>query len=256
MVFVPQLRSVEGIKRLTAGFVLVSLMTVVGCSGSEEMMQQQAQKIAEYEKQMEEMRTENTTLRQRMFKLEQDNKNLEARLSDSEAKLIDERDRADKASEALKAALTKPAQPMKETRSEAAKETRKEPAKEAPSSAGAMAGYDEALSAVKARKYDDAIAKFEALLSGGIGDDWADNCHYWIGESQYAKKQYQEAIKHFEMVMNYQKSEKFGDAHYMTAQCYERMGDKAKAKEHYERVVKDYPTSTKVKIAKERWEKM
>ncbi len=249
MVFATQQRSVEGMKRLTVGVVLVSMMMLIGCSGSEEMLQQQAQKIAEYEKQTEEMRTENTTLRQRMVKMEQDNKNLEARLTESEANVIAERDRANKAEEALNAAMTKPVQPMKETP--------KQTPREMPSSTlGAMSAYDEALGAVRARKYDDAIAKFEALLGAGVGDDWADNCHYWIGESQYAKKQYQEAIKHFEMAMNYPKSEKLGDAHYMMAQCYERMGDKAKAKEHYERVVKDYPTTTKVKIAKERWEKM
>jgi TolA-binding protein len=39
----------------------------------------------------------------------------------------------------------------------------------------------------------------------------------------------------------------------MIAQCYEITGDKAKAKEAYEKVVKDYPTNNNVKKAKERW---
>lgn len=204
-----------------------------GCSGSEELLQQQAQKISDYEKQLEELRTENTTLRQRMFKVEQDNKTLEARLRESEAKVVMERERADKAEAELTALKTPPAK----------------------TPTTGKGGYDEALGAAFAKRYDEAIAKFEALL-GTIGDDFADNCHYWIGECQYARKRYQEAIKHFEMVMKYAKSEKLADAHFMMAQSYERLGDKAKAKEHYQKVVKDYPTSPHVALAKQRAEKM
>jgi tol-pal system protein YbgF len=204
-----------------------------GCSGSEELLQQQAQKISDYEKQVEELRTENTTLRQRMVKLEQDNKTLEARLSESEVKVMMERERADKAEAELAAMKTPPAR--------------------TPSTS--KGGYDEALGAAFAKRYDEAIAKFEALL-GTIGDGFADNCHYWIGECQYARKRYQEAIKHFEMVMNYARSEKLADAHFMMAQSYERLGDKAKAKEHYQKVVKNYPTSPHVALAKQRAEKM
>lgn len=216
-----------------ATIVCSAVVFLAGCSGSEELLQQQAQKISDYEKQIEELRTENTTLRQRMFKLEQDNKTLEARLNESEAKVMVERERAEKAEAELTAMKT---QPVK-------------------TAAPGKGGYDEALSAALAKRYDEAIARFEALLST-IGDDFADNCHYWIGECQYASKQYQEAIKHFEMVMNYARSEKLADAHFMMAQSYERLGDKAKAKEHYEKVVKDYPTSPHVALAKQRAEKM
>jgi TolA-binding protein len=57
-------------------------------------------------------------------------------------------------------------------------------------------------------------------------------------------------------VFQYKTSEKKGDAQFMLAQCFERTGDKAKAKEAYEKVVKDYPTSDTVKKAKERWGKL
>lgn len=224
----------------------LGMTVVIGCSASEEMMQQHTQQMAEKDQQMDSMRTENTGVRQRMIKLEQDNKNFEARLSESEMKVMTERDRADKAEAALRSApAPKPVQAVSET----PKETPK-------SSAEASGGYQEALELVKARKFDEAISKFESLLTGGIGNDLADNCHYWMGEANYAKKQYQEAIKHFEMVMNYQKSEKPGDAHYMMGQCYERLGDKAKAKAEYETLVKDFPTNAKVQTAKERAAKL
>ena len=40
----------------------------------------------------------------------------------------------------------------------------------------------------------------------------ADNCHYWLGESYYGDKKYSEAIKHFDEVLGYRKSEKKGVA--------------------------------------------
>ncbi|MGH2569302.1 MAG: tetratricopeptide repeat protein [Bacteroidota bacterium] len=222
-------------KSVALTLVLLATTAAVGCSGSEEMLQQQAQTIAEQEKQMEEMRTENTSLRQRMLRVEQENKNVAARLSEAEAKMMMERDRADKAEAALEAAMTKPKP--------------KNPAE-------AMTAYEEALGAFHARNYDDAIARFEALAGANVGGDLEDNCHYWIGESYNGKRQYADAIRHFEMVMNYTGSEKMADAHFMIAQCYERMGNKANAKSHYERVVKDFPASSKGAMAKQRWEKL
>jgi tol-pal system protein YbgF len=234
MVFSKWQNKTETLWVAMAPVILIPL--VVGCSGSEELTQQQAEKIAAYERQLEELRTENTTLRQRMFKLEQDNKNLEARLSETEAKVIAERERADKAESSLSAVKRQPVEPSQTTTTK-------------------TGGYDEALNAVHERKFDEAISKFEALLST-IGDDFADNCHYWIGECLYAKKQYHEAVKRFAMVTNYPKSEKLADAHFMMAQCYARMGDKAKAKEQYEKTAKDYPTSPRAELAKQRAQKL
>jgi tol-pal system protein YbgF len=115
------------------------------------------------------------------------------------------------------------------------------------------ATYEGAQKAFAEKKYDDAIQMFQALLDGGSPEDLADNCHYWIGESYFGKKEFKEAVKHFEMVLQYKVSEKKGDAHFMLGRSHEILGDKAKAKESYEKVVKDYPTNDNVKKAKERW---
>jgi len=231
-------------------FIAISLMCAgmlltVGCAGNEELLQQQQQQISDQQKQMEEARTENTSLRQRIVKLEQDNRNLEARLSEAEGKVMMERDRADKAEADLAEAM----KPKTKTKT-------RMPAEMPNVTPDMPVGYAEAWTAYGAHNYDDGIAKFEALLSGGVATNWADNCHYWIGECNYGKKQYAEAVKHFEMVMGYAGSEKMADAHFMMAQSYDRLGDKAKAKEHYETVVKDFPTSAKGELAKLRAAKM
>jgi TolA-binding protein len=213
------------------GCSIVLLVHLAGCSGSEEMIQQQ-QKITEYEQQLEGLRTENTTLRQRMFKLEQDNKTLEARLSDSETKVIAERARAEKAEAELSVVKTAPAPEPKRPA------PKPQPAQQEPTPASTgPASYSDALKAAQSQRYDEAISMFQRLLTT-VGDDLKDNCHYWLGECYFAKKQFSEAIKQFEMAMKFSKSEKIADAHYMMAQSYERMGQKAKAKEHYDIVVK------------------
>ncbi|MCI0707090.1 MAG: tetratricopeptide repeat protein [Ignavibacteriae bacterium] len=226
-------------RAVAAGMALFVSLFVIGCSGSEEMLQQQQQQIADQQQQLDAVQTENTSLRQRIVKLEQDNKNLEARLSEAEAKVTMEAERANKAEADLsKAMKTKTSAPAMTEMTSMSAET--------------PAGYAEAWSAFSAKNYDDAIAKYEALLSGGVASNWADNCHYWIGECYYGKKNFQEAINHFEMVTGYAGSEKIADAHFMMAQSYDRLGDKAKAKSHYETVANEYPSSPKVEVAKQR----
>ncbi|MGA3246236.1 MAG: tol-pal system protein YbgF [Bacteroidota bacterium] len=175
------------------------------------------------QRKIDSLETINVTLNQKLVKYEQDNNTLNARLNDVEAKLKAELDRA--------AAAAKPPPPPP-----------------APT-----ATYDGAQKAFAEKKYDDAIQMFQALLDGGIPEDLADNCHYWLGESYFGKKDFREAVKHFEMVFQYKTSEKKGDAYFMLGRSYEMLGDKAKAKESYEKVVKDYPTNNNVKKAKEHW---
>ncbi len=210
--------------------LMVLLLVWTGCSSQEATRTEQtampavAPRPSRDQVKIDSLETENVNLKQKIVKLEQDNNTVSARLSDAEAK--------------LKAELDKAAAPPKA-----------EPVAAPPSTAS----YDGALKAFGEKKYDDAIQMLQSLLDGGISEDLADNCHYWMGESYFGKKDYKEALKHLEMVFQYKTSEKKGDAYFMMGRCYELLGDKAKAKEAYEKVVKDYPTNNNIKKAKERW---
>ncbi len=202
------------------------------------------------QKQMDALKTDNTDLRQKNLKLEDDVQKLTSRLNDSEAKYAAEKQRADSLEEAAKAAMAAAtAQPMTETRKTESMET-------AMKSEIPMAEYEDALGAFKSKKYTDAATAFQKMLDEKVPDEIADNCHYWIGESKYASKKYTEALQEFNDVLTFKRSEKKGDAQFMIAQCYERMGNKEKAKEAFEKVVKDYPMSANVKKAKERWARL
>jgi tol-pal system protein YbgF len=213
----------ETLRRFSLPALVVLLFALAGCA--EEAVKPETPPppppgpTAE-QKKIDSLEADNVNLKQKIVKLEQDNSTLNARIADVEAKLRAELEKA--------AAVPKPP----------------------------PATYEGALKAFGEKKYDEAIKMFETLLTGGIAEDMADNCHYWIGESYFGMKQYKEAMKHLEMVFQYKASEKKGDATYMIGRCYEASGDKEKAKEAYEKVTKDYPTSNSVKKAKERWGKL
>lgn len=279
------------LKNVWFAFVAIALFSLTGCGGSEEATQgeqsgqpaqsteskpkdekpydqaltnfvgdkkpEQTAKPAttapsseELQKQIDALKTENTDLSQKILKLEDDARRLKAQLDDAEAKYAAEKDRADKAEEAAKVAAAQPMAEVKKTESMA---TAKGAAIKTELT---MPAYEEALSAFRSKKYGDAIGNLQKMLEEKVPDDVADNCHYWIGEALFAEKKYKDAIGSFENVLSYKRSEKKGDAQFMIAQSYERMGNKEKAKEAFERVVKDYPTSVHVKKAKERWAKL
>ena len=190
--------------------------------------------LAQYQKQIQDLRTENTGLKQKIVKLEEDNRSLASLMSDLEAKLAAEKERADHAVVAQPA----PA-PVMVTNPSAA-----------------LAVYEDALKTFNKRKYADAMQGFQDAMAKGISEDLRDNCIYWIGESEFAVKKYSEALKNFQDVIAIKGSDKKGDAQFMIGQTYEKMGNKKKAKAAYEKVVKEYPMSKNVKHAKERWAKL
>jgi len=211
--------------RLSLLALIVAILSWIGCSSEQAVRSEQTaftRPPSPEQKKIDSLETQNVNLKQKLVKLEQDNNTLNARLGDVESK--------------LKAEIDKAAAP---------------PAP--PPAPPVTATYEGAQKAFAEKKYDDAIQMFQALLDGGSPEDLADNCHYWIGESYFGKKEFKEAVKHFEMVLQYKVSEKKGDAHFMLGRSYEILGDKAKAKESYEKVVKDYPTNDNVKKAKDRW---
>lgn len=121
-----------------------------------------------------------------------------------------------------------------------------------PAGSDMNAAYQAALDQFQQRRYSDAVAQFQGLLSGGIGDQLAPNCHYWIGESYYAMKQYDEAIQHFETVFDYKASGKKSYAQFMIGNAKLAKGDKDGAKAAFDKVVADYPTSALTEKARTR----
>lgn len=176
------------------------------------------------------LRTNNAQLQQMLDSSEQTNKELMAKISDLEAAQIAAQEQAAKAAQ-------KPA-PVKMAQPSAGKSSPEE-----------IEAYKAALQMAKARKFKDAIDQLQNLLDSGVGSDYADNCHYWIGLCYYSMKDFKTAIEHFKEVLNFKISEKKDDAQFMIAQSYEKMGNKMQAQAEYQKLIQLYPTSEYVKVA-------
>jgi TolA-binding protein len=204
----------------------------------------QPTQLAQYEKQIEDLRMENTGLKQKIVKLEQENRDTNTRMNELEAKYTVEKMRADKADDFSKSITIAPNAVV----------VNPAPVEEA-SVTVSTGTYDNALKAFRARRYESAAKSFEAI-GRGTNDDLAKRATYWLGETYFAQKKYKEALPLFQEILKFKNSEKKADAQFMIAQTYERLGSKVKAKAAYEKVVKNYPMSKNVKRAKARWAKL
>jgi tol-pal system protein YbgF len=199
--------------------------------------------LAQYEKQIDDLRTENTSLKQNIVKLEQENRTINARLTELDAKYASEKFRAD-STEGLVKTSSLASKPVKMTSDEEGVYP--------PS----QSTYDNAMKAFRARSYDSALKGFKAIVDGGGEDELVGRSMYWLGETYFAKKKYNEALPLFQDVLKQKGSEKKADAQFMIGRTYENLGSKTKAKAAYEKVVKNYPMSKNVKTAKKRWAKL
>lgn len=181
---------------------------------------------------LDNLKTENIQLKEQLAAAEQSNRGMMAKVSDLEAANI-----------AMK-------QQAEQMRSQPKPSMDQRPAIAVKSSSEEIRAYETAVSQFNRKDYTGAINEFQTLLNSGAKDDYADNCHYWIGESYFQIKDYRTAIEHFRQVMNYRFSEKRDDAQLMIAQCYERSGERDKAMAEYKKLVEMYPTSEYVKRAR------
>jgi tol-pal system protein YbgF len=199
--------------------------------------------LAQYEKQIQDLRTENTSLKQNLVKLEQENRSINARLTEINAQYTSGKFQADSTE-----MLTK----STSLASKASKNTQNDEGVLPPSEST----YDNAMSAFRSHRYDSAVKGFRAIVDGGGEDELVGRSRYWLGETYFARKNYSEALPLFQQVVKMKNSEKKADAQFMIARSYENLGSKAKAKAAYEKVVKNYPMSKNVKVAKARWAKL
>ncbi len=111
--------------------------------------------------------------------------------------------------------------------------------------------YDQAMDALKQKKYATAIKLFRNFVRKHPSGDLADNAQYWIGESYYAQKKYEEAIIEFEEVLQkYPKGDKVPAALLKEGLAFQRLEDKNTARQLLRKLVDQYPSSEEAKMAK------
>jgi tol-pal system protein YbgF len=200
---------------------LLLLFVAGGCGSSEETQEDwestpEVSPTARLEYRIDSLQSENRRMKEQVNAMAAENRSLTAKNAELETKLSEAAAPPPSAELAPAAAPTDP-----------------------------TAAYSAALSSFRKRDFNTAITGFQSLLNASVKEDLADNCHYWIGESYYGLGKYSEAIKQFNEVLGYKKSEKKADAQLMIGNSYAAMGNKDAARTAYEKVTNTYPSQAK-----------
>ena len=110
--------------------------------------------------------------------------------------------------------------------------------------------YQQAYSTFRSGDYPAAVKLFQAFLSTYPKSEYADNAHYWIGESYYQQKDYDRAILEYDKVVKqYPKGDKVPSALLKQGFAFLDLGDRVNAKLLLQKVIKQYPQSPQAEIA-------
>ncbi len=117
--------------------------------------------------------------------------------------------------------------------------------------------YQSAFNLLKAGRYDQAAKSFQKFLTEYPTGKFADNAQYWLGESYYVTRNFDNAVREFEnLVTNHPDSQKLTHALLKIGYIHDELGRKEKAGEVLLDLTKNYPQSTAAGLAAKRLERM
>ena len=110
--------------------------------------------------------------------------------------------------------------------------------------------YNGAYSKLSKGDFKASREEFKKFLQLFPQTEYSDNAQFWIGESYYREKRYEEAIIEFEEVIKkYPQGNKVPDAQLKQAFSFIALDDTNSAKLLLEKIIKQYPDSDQAAIA-------
>ncbi len=101
--------------------------------------------------------------------------------------------------------------------------------------------------------YGGAIEQFKKFLETHPGSSLADNARYWIGESYYALKDFDQAIVEFGLVLkDYPKSDKVPAAWLKIGYSFAELDDRVDARLFLQEVINRFPQSKEAEKARDK----
>ena len=127
-----------------------------------------------------------------------------------------------------------------------------EPAQGALANAKIADDYRKAIMSYGRGAYAEARAAFQGVLDADPTGDLADNALFWIGETYFAARDYNNALRYYTRVTtDFADQNKAPDALYKTAVVYEKTSDLALARKTLQQVIERYPYSSSASMAKQ-----
>ncbi len=119
--------------------------------------------------------------------------------------------------------------------------------------AEAQGVYDRGLQLYQAGQYAESEETFRRFLARWADTELADNAAYWIGESRWARQDWQGALAAFQEAVERQPGgNKVPDALLKAGKCLEKLGDPVGARDLYDEVVRRFPGTAAAAAAEER----
>ena len=110
--------------------------------------------------------------------------------------------------------------------------------------------YRAALGLVNAQRFDEAHVALTHFVDSYPSHPYADNALFWRAEVRYLQRNYGEALVEYEAVLRrFPEGNKAPDALYKIGMCHTRLGNAASARDAFERVKHQYPTSEAARLA-------
>ena len=104
--------------------------------------------------------------------------------------------------------------------------------------------YEQALDACLGRRFDAAIDGFNGIMRDYPDSRLTENCMYWIAQSLYSLRRYNDAAAGFQAVLDDRRfTHKDDDASIMLAVTFYQMGDTERAIGQFQRFLDSYPDS-------------
>jgi tol-pal system protein YbgF len=120
-----------------------------------------------------------------------------------------------------------------------------------------QAAYQKAFATLKDGNYPTAIKEFKNFIATYPTGDFADNAHYWLGETYYVSRDLNASRETFRKLINdFPQSGKVPDAILKLGIIDYDTGRYATAREQLNDVIKRYPDSSAAKLAQKRLDKM
>ena len=113
--------------------------------------------------------------------------------------------------------------------------------------------YDDALAGFRKGEFDRAAAGFGGLLKRFPTSGYRDSSLFWLGNTQYARRDYKEAIASFRsLVSSSPESPRAPEALLAIANCQAELKDAKSARKTIDELIKAYPGSEAAHAGKER----
>ncbi|MBX3272584.1 MAG: tol-pal system protein YbgF [Sandaracinaceae bacterium] len=124
------------------------------------------------------------------------------------------------------------------------------PAAPTPAADAASRAYRVALAAFTERRIPDAIRGFDDFVREHPSHPYADNAMYWRAEIDYSRGDFGGALARFSaLIERYPRGNKVPDALLRIGLCYERMGQRDRARRVFSRLRQQYPDTVAARMA-------